>query len=79
MVSVRRAKPLLADTHREVFVKIVRRAFSQRRKMMFKLLKEDWPERLLDEAVTQLGLSRQARGESVTLEQFVKLTEALTQ
>jgi len=78
VVLVQRAKPLLADTQRETFVKIVKRAFSQRRKMMMKLLKEDWPENRLNPAVTELGVSRQARAESMTLNQFVRLTEALT-
>src|SRR6185295_10792510 len=41
---VRRAKSLLPDELRPTFQKIVKRAFSQRRKMMLKLLREDWPE-----------------------------------
>ena len=48
---IRREKPLLADAHRPAFVKIVKRAFSQRRKMMLKLLRtgeqaEDLEERI---------------------------------
>jgi len=41
VVLVRRAAPLLPENQRETFVKIVKRAFSQRRKMMLKLLRED--------------------------------------
>ncbi len=42
VVLQRRTRPLLADGQRAAFVKIVKRAFSQRRKMMLKLLKQDW-------------------------------------
>src|SRR5882724_6404105 len=38
----RRAAPLLPENLRPAFVKIVKRGFSQRRKMMMKLLKQDW-------------------------------------
>ena len=43
VVLIRRAQPLLPENQRAAFVKIVKRAFSQRRKMMLKLLREDWP------------------------------------
>jgi 16S rRNA (adenine1518-N6/adenine1519-N6)-dimethyltransferase len=74
----RRAGPLLAEVRHPAFAKIVKRAFSQRRKMMFKLLREDWPEDRLDRAVTGLGVSRQARAECISVEQFARLTEVLT-
>ena len=74
---VRRPVPLLPDELRPLFVALVRRAFSQRRKMMFKLLKQDWPEARLAEAFRQPALSPQIRAEAVGLEQFVRLTEHL--
>ncbi len=74
---VRRAKPLLPDDHREAFVKIVKRAFSQRRKMMMKLLKEDWPVEELERAFAELELSPQERAEKLSLEQFVAVTDKL--
>ena len=37
------SEPMIAATQIETFRSIVKRSFSQRRKMMFKLLKEDWP------------------------------------
>ena len=43
VVLIRRAQPLLPENQHATFVKIVKRAFSQRRKMMLKLLREDWP------------------------------------
>ena len=55
----------------------VKRACSQRRKMMFKTLKNDWPVEKLAEAFGQAALSPQARAESAGLEEFVRLTRAL--
>jgi 16S rRNA (adenine1518-N6/adenine1519-N6)-dimethyltransferase len=70
----RRTEPLLAPKHCRIFEKIVKRGFSQRRKMMLKLLKQDWAAAKLDEAYQMLHLSPQVRAEKVTLEQFVQLT-----
>jgi 16S rRNA (adenine1518-N6/adenine1519-N6)-dimethyltransferase len=77
VVLERRAAPLLPENQRETFVKIVKRAFSQRRKMMLKLLREDWPTEKLERAFKELRLSLQIRAEEVRLEQFVGLVKAL--
>ena len=45
VVLVRRTTPLLTDVQCGAFAKIFKRAFSQRRKMMLKLLKARWPVR----------------------------------
>ena len=74
---VRRLKPLLADEQHGVFAKIVKRAFSQRRKMMIKLLKEDWPQEQLTKVFSNLGFSPQTRAEAVGLDKFVQFTQAL--
>ena len=74
---VRREPPLLAEDKRETFRKIVKKAFSQRRKMMLKLLKQDWPKEKLDAAFAALNISPQERAEKLSLEQFVALTEFL--
>ena len=74
---VRREPPLLADEKRAAFVQIVKRSFSQRRKMMLKLLKQDWPKEKLDAAFVALNISPQERAEKLSLEQFVALTELL--
>jgi 16S rRNA (adenine1518-N6/adenine1519-N6)-dimethyltransferase len=74
---VRREKPLLADDHRAAFVKIVKRAFSQRRKMMLKLLKAEWPLERLQAAFAALNISPQERAEKLSLETFVALTRKL--
>jgi 16S rRNA (adenine1518-N6/adenine1519-N6)-dimethyltransferase len=77
LTLVRRAKPLLTHAQTKVFVRIVKQAFSQRRKMMAKLLRADWPEATLAAAMNELGLSPQIRAEAVTLGQFVELTRLL--
>jgi 16S rRNA (adenine1518-N6/adenine1519-N6)-dimethyltransferase len=75
---VRRAKPLLPESLRPAFVKIVKRGFSQRRKMMLKLLKMDWPKEKLEAAFAELSISPMERAEKLSLEQFVALTKILT-
>jgi 16S rRNA (adenine1518-N6/adenine1519-N6)-dimethyltransferase len=77
VVLQRRARPLLADGQRAAFVKIVKRAFSQRRKMMLKLLKQDWAVDKLAAAFAELKISPQERAEKLSLEQFVSLTKIL--
>jgi len=69
--------PLLARELHPLFVKLVKCAFSQRRKMMLKLLKQLWPEPRLTAAFQTLGISPQIRAEAVPLTQFVRLTELL--
>jgi 16S rRNA (adenine1518-N6/adenine1519-N6)-dimethyltransferase len=76
---MRRQQPLLDETHRGAFIKLVKRAFSQRRKMMFKLLKEGEPENELAATFKEAGLSLQIRAEMVTLDQFARLTKLYVQ
>ena len=75
---LRREQPLLPPERRGAFAAIVKRSFSQRRKMMFKLLKQDWPEQRLAAEFERLGLSPQVRAEDVSPEQFTQLTLALS-
>ena len=70
----RRIVPLLPPGAWPVYVQLVKRGFSERRKMMLKLLKRDWPEETLVPAFAQLGLSPQIRAEKLTPEQFAQLT-----
>jgi 16S rRNA (adenine1518-N6/adenine1519-N6)-dimethyltransferase len=74
---LRRPEPLLTREQSRTFVKIIKRSFSQRRKIMLKLLKEDWPIEKLFEAFGHLQVSHQVRAEAVSLEQFVSLTQML--
>ena len=73
----KRLEPPLPPTRFKAFEKIVKRGFSQRRKMMMKLLKADWPLAKIEDAFARLGLSPQVRAESVTFEQHVELTKLL--
>jgi 16S rRNA (adenine1518-N6/adenine1519-N6)-dimethyltransferase len=77
VVLIRRKQPLLPENQRANFVKIVKRAFSQRRKMVLKLLREDWPVEKLTDAFSALKISPQERAEKLGLEQFVALTGKL--
>jgi 16S rRNA (adenine1518-N6/adenine1519-N6)-dimethyltransferase len=77
LVLQRRSHPGLAPERRRLFNTIVKRAFSQRRKMMNKLLKQDWPAAVLENAFAELGLDPGVRAEAVSLEQFIRLTEKL--
>ena len=73
----RRTRPLLPAALEAPFTRIVKRGFSQRRKMMLKLLKQDWPEDKVLTAFAETGLPRTIRAEDVSLEQFARLTELL--
>jgi 16S rRNA (adenine1518-N6/adenine1519-N6)-dimethyltransferase len=77
IVLSRRAEPLLAPALHGAFTRIVKRGFSQRRKMMFKLLKEDWPEDTLRRGFAVAALAPSTRAEEVSLEQFALLTQTL--
>ncbi len=75
---VRRATPLLTEEQRSLFRRLVKKSFSQRRKMMLKLLKQEWPKEQLEAAFTELNISFQERAEKLSLEQFVALTKKLS-
>jgi len=75
----RRAEPLLDPGLHPLFKRLVKCAFSQRRKMMFKLLKQNWPAEKLAAAFETLKLSPQIRAEKVSLQEFAALTAILAQ
>jgi 16S rRNA (adenine1518-N6/adenine1519-N6)-dimethyltransferase len=77
VVLDRREQPLLPENLRASFVKIVKRAFSQRRKKMLKLLREDWPEQKLKQVLQELCIPPQERAEKLSLIEFAKLAELL--
>src|SRR5881396_2941525 len=74
---LRRSKPLLNQEQVATFTKIVKRAFSQRRKMMLKLLREDWSQDWLSRWFEAGGLTTEVRAERVGLNEFVRLAELL--
>ena len=71
---VRRSQPPLSQDLADAFVAVVKQGFSQRRKMMFKLLKQRWPEALLRSAFKAAGLPENVRAETVSPEKFAQLT-----
>ncbi len=73
----RRHETLLPAAEGGTFVRLVKRGFSQRRKMMFKLLKAEWTIPVLESGFDAVGLHRGTRAEAVSLEQFVALARAL--
>jgi 16S rRNA (adenine1518-N6/adenine1519-N6)-dimethyltransferase len=77
LTLARRAAPLLAPALEQAFARVVKRSFSQRRKMMLKLLKEDWPAARVAAAFRAAGLDAQTRAETVSLEQFTALAREL--
>jgi len=74
IVLVRRPVPLLDETGSGRFTRLVKLAFSQRRKMMHKLLRQVWPAEVLDPAFVACGIAMTERAEKVGLETFVELT-----
>lgn len=79
VILERRAEPLLPPSLESMYGKIVRQSFSQRRKVMFKLLKNMASEAELSAAFSQAEIPLQARAETVRLEQFVQLAKMLSQ
>ncbi len=73
----RRREPLISRELLSKYVRVVKLAFSQRRKMMFKLLKQDWPIDRLTAAFTSAGIAPMERAEKVAPEQFASLTRKL--
>jgi 16S rRNA (adenine1518-N6/adenine1519-N6)-dimethyltransferase len=69
----RRAHPLLEVASQRIFVDLVKRGFSQRRKTLLKLLKGDWPQDSVEQAFRNVELSVQARAEDLSLENFCQL------
>jgi 16S rRNA (adenine1518-N6/adenine1519-N6)-dimethyltransferase len=74
---VRRKERLLPDEKVGDFQRLVKLAFSARRKMMAKLLKQQWTASQIASAFEQTGISSQARAETVSLTQFVAMTRLL--
>lgn len=73
----RRATIGVEEAQVPLFAQLVKCAFSQRRKMMHKLLKAAWPVEKLDAAFAAVGLASGVRAETVSLAQFCQLTRHL--
>lgn len=77
LTLLRRPAPLLEGAPAAAFTRLVKLAFSQRRKMLRKLLTTAWPGPQVDAAFARLGLAPDVRAERVPLEQFAQLTQRL--
>ncbi|MDP9186878.1 MAG: 16S rRNA (adenine(1518)-N(6)/adenine(1519)-N(6))-dimethyltransferase RsmA [Verrucomicrobiota bacterium] len=73
-ISPRDPQELPACDHK-AFQKLVRRGFSQRRKQLGKLIREDLPD--WEDAAVELGLNTRARAEELSLEQWIALTNRI--
>ena len=78
IVLQRRVEPLLAGAAQSTFVEVVKKAFSQRRKMMSKLLKKKWAVGQVEAAFSRAGLENNIRAEAVSVKQFVELAGVLS-
>lgn len=77
LTLVRRSETLLSAAESRTFERVVKRAFSQRRKMMFKLLTCEWPAAALEPAFAIAGIDLRTRAEAVPLGRFIALARAL--
>lgn len=62
-----------------MFMRIVRKGFSERRKMMFKLLKQEWDPARLEAGYEQARIPLDQRAEKVSLGQFAILARFLAE
>jgi 16S rRNA (adenine1518-N6/adenine1519-N6)-dimethyltransferase len=74
---LRRPVPLVEPQLQRPFEKIIRRGFSQRRKIFFKLLKADWPEEKVKETFEAMQLDPKIRAEKLSIEQFAEMAKRL--
>lgn len=73
----RRPEPLLDRDQARTYKRLVKLAFSQRRKKMMKLLKQNWPAEALGNAFASAEVHPDERAEKVSLAQFVTLARLL--
>ena len=71
-------EPLMTTDELKTYVQLVKLAFSQRRKIVWKLLKQRWKPEALEEAKTQLSLDPMVRAQAIKFEQFVDLAKLLS-
>lgn len=75
---VRRSQPLTpSQASARNYARLVKLAFSQRRKRVRKVLRAAWPDERLAHAWTALHLSDDARAETLSPETFAELTRLL--
>lgn len=77
IVLDRRTPAMIPPGDIETFGRVVKQCFSQRRKMMLKLLKADWNPEWIDQIYRNLKLDPRIRAEAVSLDQFARITQEL--
>ncbi|MDH7502026.1 MAG: 16S rRNA (adenine(1518)-N(6)/adenine(1519)-N(6))-dimethyltransferase RsmA [Verrucomicrobiota bacterium] len=75
----RRESELVHSAAADCFGSLIRMAFEQRRKMMFKVLKAKWNAAQLQQAFAAVGLDPKVRPEEVSLSQFAEMARILAQ
>lgn len=65
------------DVPREAYARLVRRAFSMRRKTLVNNLKQDFPVQNVVAAMEQLGIAPSVRAQEISPELFARLAELL--
>ncbi len=76
-----RKKPSVQTVDEKLLFAVIRASFNQRRKTIVNALSNglDYRKEEIQDAVKQAGLPENVRGESLSLEQFAALTDALVQ
>ena len=79
LVSMKvREKPLLELSDYTFFRKVIKSGFSQRRKTLKNcLLNAGFEKEKINNAISQMGVDENIRGEKLSIEDFGKLTELL--
>jgi 16S rRNA (adenine1518-N6/adenine1519-N6)-dimethyltransferase len=72
-----RKNDYLPLAEREVFRNLVRTAFSQRRKKMFKQIAAIFDPEKITAAMSSINISKDARAEELTVKQFLALAKML--
>ena len=72
-------KPSVEVKDEKMFFKTVRAAFSQRRKTLLNCLASNFPvgKTVISEIMNNIGIEPSRRGETLSLEEFAKLSDAL--
>jgi 16S rRNA (adenine1518-N6/adenine1519-N6)-dimethyltransferase len=76
---VPRVKPAVEVRDETLFFRVIRSAFGQRRKMLKTSLRSlGLPQQLVDSALDESGIDRQLRPERLAMEDFARLSDALS-
>ncbi|MCD6107701.1 MAG: ribosomal RNA small subunit methyltransferase A [Caldisericaceae bacterium] len=67
----------IQSVNEDLLFRIVKGAFSKRRKTLFNTLKKDFDGDILKNAIIDAGLPIEIRGENLSLEEFIRVSENL--